>query len=675
MADLDKSESQEVTSGTHIVAADGSIYLAKDSIILGRFQVLGLLGKGGMGSVFHIRHIQSDAEFALKVLAKQSDDTSWRRFDNEAKAASRLDHPNLIKVHESGLLPDGQAFFIMEMVKGETLSDLIKKNGRLPLQKVIKIFIQVGFALSYAHENGVIHRDLKPSNIMISKGDGGSMIGAVKVVDLGIAKLTGIDEFNQQTLTRTGEIFGSPLYMSPEQCLGIPVDTRTDLYSLGCSMYEALTGAPPIIGDNALSTMMKHQTDKPLSLKEASLGIFFPPEIERLLARLLEKEPEKRYQNAQLLTHDLVQIDQLFSERGYPADSSAYQSAPQEIAKQATTKVLCMQNMLVLVFAIGAFFLGYATSQMMNPPMQTKTTAKPNDTFGSAITSPRPAEVEAAPKSSVEPLSEISADGKRRIFNFPNDSIGKINIGKPYYQPARGRISLPKDAPVVFELEPRYMQSPDMLNRFAPDDITHLVLMDEMQSNPGVLSALPRFTRLYSVKILMPLEDKAFHYIDEIPSLTNLQISNTNFSGASIAKMKRWSKLTQLSCKSIPQIQSLIEKLPESNIEDLRIADNNLTVDNLKTIARMKNLADLSIGGNKCINDETIKLLKPLTKLKSLFVIACPLTGRCIETLKSFKHLKHLEISIYDPKEAAALKKELPRVVIKNVVRGSEIVY
>lgn len=212
------------------LSSDGHIVLAPDSILLDRYKVLGLLGKGGMGSVFHVRHIHLKSEFALKVLNRQADDTSWRRFENEAKAANRLDHPNLIKVHDSGLLPDGEPFFIMEMVKGETLSEIINKQGRLPLASVLKIFIQVGFALSYAHECGVIHRDLKPSNIMIVKEQEGSLITSVKVVDLGIAKLTGIDELNQQTLTRTGEIFGSPLYMSPEQCIGSTVDHRTDLY-------------------------------------------------------------------------------------------------------------------------------------------------------------------------------------------------------------------------------------------------------------------------------------------------------------------------------------------------------------------------------------------------------------------------------------------------------------
>lgn len=673
MSNWNQSDSQAPTTGTDLAAADGSIYLAQGAIILERYRVLGLLGKGGMGSVFHIRHIESGAEFALKVLAKQSDEISWRRFDNEAKAAGRLSHPNLIKVHESGLFPDGQPFFIMEIVKGETLADLIKKNGRLPLQKVIKIFIQVGFALSYAHESGVIHRDLKPSNIMIAQSDSGSLISAVKVVDLGIAKLTGLDEFNQQTLTRTGEIFGSPLYMSPEQCLGIPVDTRTDLYSIGCSMYEALTGAPPIIGENALSTMMKHQSDKPLSLKEASLGIVFPPEIERLVSRLLEKEPDKRYQNAQLLTHDLVQLDQVLSESGYPTDSTSYQAPPKSIAEKTDAKVFDSQNLIVSLLAIAAFLLGLFTSRMVNIPPSPDAKARENQPIDSAITSPKAHEVKPPADTPSKAFSQISADGKSRNFNFPTNSIGKIVDQTSGYVPARGPIRLPKDAPVIFALAPRYMQSPDTLNLFAPDDITHLELIDEMQSNPSVLSALPRFSRLDSLKLLMPVEDNSFHYIDDIAKLTQLQISHTNLSGGRIARMKRWSKLKQLSCKSIRDIEPLVAKLPDSNIVDLRIEDNNLKVDDLKLIARMPSLEILSVGGNACINDDNIKLLKPLKKLKTLYLIGCPISAKSADTLGSFKNLHHLEVSIDALDEFKKLRNQMPQVRIRKIGKTLEL--
>ena len=209
----------EVTAAGIIAEA---IELAPGVVLLDKYKVESLLGRGGMGSVYRIEHLLLQRPYALKVLNKQqTSEAAWRRFEIEARAANKLDHPNLVRVHDYGLLPDGQPYFIMDLIEGESLSDILKASGRLPLDRALKIFIQVGFALSYAHANGVIHRDIKPSNIMVattSTEDARSVL--VKVVDFGIAKLTGKDEFNQQTLTKTGEIFGSPLYMSPEQCLG-----------------------------------------------------------------------------------------------------------------------------------------------------------------------------------------------------------------------------------------------------------------------------------------------------------------------------------------------------------------------------------------------------------------------------------------------------------------------
>ncbi|HNB23099.1 MAG TPA: serine/threonine-protein kinase, partial [Candidatus Melainabacteria bacterium] len=189
---------------------DAFLELEPGSILLDKYKVVALLGRGGMGSVYCVEHLQLQKKFALKFLNKhQSDEAAWIRFETEARAANKLDHPNLVKVVDSGLLEEGQPYFIMDLIVGESLSDLLKAAGRLPLEKALKIFIQVGFALSYAHSNGVIHRDIKPSNIMICSTDTADAHGIlVKLVDFGIAKLTGHDEFNQQTLTKTGEIFG-----------------------------------------------------------------------------------------------------------------------------------------------------------------------------------------------------------------------------------------------------------------------------------------------------------------------------------------------------------------------------------------------------------------------------------------------------------------------------------
>lgn len=282
-SDIGASRTTKNHGNFDVPGTDAALEFSPGETILDRYKVIRLLGRGGMGSVYEVEHLFLHGRYALKFLNKnQTNDAAWRRFEIEARATNKLEHPNLIKVHDFGLLPNGQPYFIMDLVEGETLAELLKRKGRLPVDQTIKMFIQVGFALSYAHSNGIVHRDIKPSNIILTNADSGKTEDSlIKLVDFGIAKLTGQDSFNQQTLTRTGEIFGSPLYMSPEQCLGIGVDHRTDLYSLGCVMFEALTGAPPLVGDSALATMMKHQTEEPLSLKAASLGVEYPKRVEQ----------------------------------------------------------------------------------------------------------------------------------------------------------------------------------------------------------------------------------------------------------------------------------------------------------------------------------------------------------------------------------------------------------
>jgi serine/threonine protein kinase len=278
-------------------------------ILGGRYQVISRLGHGGMGVVYKVRQLFLDKEMALKTINKHCiTETALRRFQQEAQTAFAIEHPNVIQVNDFGLLDDDTPFLVMELLQGETLGDLIKRKTRLSVDDAMAIFIQVSFGMAYAHELGVVHRDIKPSNIMTIDGVPYGTEGGVKIVDFGIAKYSAREGGEVQALTRTGEIFGSPLYMSPEQCLGGAVDQRSDVYSLGCVLFEALTGTPPFIGDNALSTMMKHQAETAPPLKEASLGIEFPKALETVVAKMLEKQPSKRYQNLGLVAHDLATI-------------------------------------------------------------------------------------------------------------------------------------------------------------------------------------------------------------------------------------------------------------------------------------------------------------------------------------------------------------------------------
>ncbi|HEY9791584.1 MAG TPA: serine/threonine-protein kinase [Candidatus Obscuribacterales bacterium] len=279
-----------------------------NTVFADRYTILEVLGKGGMGVVYKARHDLMDRLVAIKMMLPQfvSDDVSLARFQREARAASKINHQNVISIHDFGITPDtGVAYLVMDYVEGETLAAAIKRDGQLGVGRAVKIFLQVCDALITAHQQGIIHRDLKPGNIMlVTQQD--KQKDSVKVLDFGVAKLAAAEnETDQQRLTTTGEIFGSPVYMSPEQCSGATLDARSDIYALGCVIYETLTGKAPCIGKNALETISRHITMMPASFSEARPDLHIPESIEEIVFRALQKDPDKRQQSMQQLYDEL----------------------------------------------------------------------------------------------------------------------------------------------------------------------------------------------------------------------------------------------------------------------------------------------------------------------------------------------------------------------------------
>ena len=271
-----------------------------------RYQILSVVGRGSMGVVYKARHELMGRLVAIKMLRGQLqlDERSVRRFEREARAASRMDHPNLISVHDFGLTEHRQPYLIMDYANGVTLYEIQKREGAITPTRAVHIFSQVCDALHHAHVQGVIHRDLKPSNIMIlSKDDDPDY---VKVFDLGVAKIAWGNEEDKEAITNTGEVCGSPVYLSPEQCTHQALDPRTDIYSLGVVMYELLTGMPPLMGETVYDTIYMHVHMQPPTFAEMRPDMALPPRLERIILKALEKNPDDRYQTMQELKWELL---------------------------------------------------------------------------------------------------------------------------------------------------------------------------------------------------------------------------------------------------------------------------------------------------------------------------------------------------------------------------------
>jgi len=262
------------------------------SLIGKRYYLLSILGKGGMSVVFKARDKTKRRILAVKTLRYQwaDDGLTVRRFQREAQTLSLLRHPAIVNIHDFGETPTGQPFFVMDYLTGMSLADLLAKQSYLPVKRVRSIFRQVFDAVHHAHNTGLVHRDLKPGNIMLVGRDEQGDI--VKIVDFGIAKL----QQEAQKLTRLGEVWGSPVYMSPEQCQGANLDKRSDIYSLGICVFEALTGQLPFYGKNYFETMSMQISQQPPALREVRSDLLFNQELEDVLLKALNKDPDKRFQ-------------------------------------------------------------------------------------------------------------------------------------------------------------------------------------------------------------------------------------------------------------------------------------------------------------------------------------------------------------------------------------------
>ncbi len=264
------------------------------TLVENRFEILHPLGEGGMATVYKAEHKHVDLVVAIKVLNKDNDmsSTDIERLKREARALNSLFHPNIVKVYSFGFLDSGHPYLVLDYLEGQSLDNIVS-SGKLPeLDWTLEVFQQICRGLACAHESNMIHRDLKPSNIMIvEKDENGSF---VKLLDFGIAR-SQVQGMNDQKLTRKGEIFGSPLYMSPEQISGKDIDLRADIYSFGCLMYETLSGKPPLLGDTIILTLMKHIGETPAQISSICERTI-PVELEQIVAKCMEKAPEKRFQ-------------------------------------------------------------------------------------------------------------------------------------------------------------------------------------------------------------------------------------------------------------------------------------------------------------------------------------------------------------------------------------------
>lgn len=273
-----------------------------NTVIDGKYQILSLLAEGGNGSVYKAYQPDLTRFVAIKMMRQVNalDSESRQRFEREGAYLARLAHENIVKTYAIGFLDDDSLYLALEFLEGKTLAKIAQDSGGIPLTRLLKLGIQVCKAVEFAHSQGIIHRDLKSQNIMVLDFPDREI---VKVLDFGLSKLICPDAGEAQKLTRTGDLIGSVHYMSPETCFGKQADFRTDIYSLGCVLYECAFGSPPFQADNPLSVMYKQKNEYPASLMKSALS-----PLELVILKCLQKDPAQRFASAGELCHALELI-------------------------------------------------------------------------------------------------------------------------------------------------------------------------------------------------------------------------------------------------------------------------------------------------------------------------------------------------------------------------------
>jgi eukaryotic-like serine/threonine-protein kinase len=306
--DAARVEPTSVTDGTEIVSDrrlndSNQAWLGK--VVDGRYKVMEVIGRGGMGVVYRVEHLRMGKVAAMKVLHRDlaSDPDVVQRFEREAAAVSRLHHPHTVQVFDFGTA-QGALYLIMEYVRGLDLGSIITRDGPLPWSRAAPLLAQICGALAEAHELGIVHRDLKPENVLITRTGNGR--DYAKVLDFGLAKLE--QQQAPTTATDRQQIVGTPYFMSPEQIRGDDVDTRSDIYSFGCLMFEVLTGQHLFTGSTAVGVLTKHLTAEPdaPSMRAPKLGI--DPQVDALCRKALAKDPSLRFQTATALVEAIEEV-------------------------------------------------------------------------------------------------------------------------------------------------------------------------------------------------------------------------------------------------------------------------------------------------------------------------------------------------------------------------------
>jgi serine/threonine protein kinase len=572
-----------------------------ESLFDGQYKIISVIASGGMGTVYKAIKRSLLKTVAIKMLKTQ--DTSnamFARFKQEAYTASLLHHPNIIGIEDFGVTSDGQPFMVMDFIEGEDLNSMIKAQGKLKPAEAVAIFVQIVDAMEHAHSKGILHRDLKPSNVMLANSP---TPHCVKIVDFGIAKF--VSGVESQDLTQTGELFGSPYYMSPEQTVAKGIDHRSDIYAVGCIMYEALAGQVPIAGNSPFETLMKQTSEKPIPIQERNLRENISEGLQKLITKALEKDPNKRQQSMAELKSSLESLPEA---KGKQANFFSLNSTTYGITPRSKRTILATAGVLLLISAVS---WQLAKSKEINELLSNLSSKSKSGNLLGFQQSPSPTDASAA-KSKPVPTEQLPVK-----WTNLNNAAFKSEISE---QP----------------------------------DITDLWLSGCTIDDDGAryFSKL-NLTRLKLSNCTQIKSDGYRSIIASQPHLKTLNITNSgtvNSDGSETTAddiVPEFKKLPELKVLELYDFAGLTGKnlaqLPKT-LDSLSIEKNKrISTNRIAELAAYKNLKRLDLS-QTLVSNATLAKLTPMTELQELLLKECPIGDEAMDSVVKFKKLRKLDI-------------------------------
>ncbi len=653
-------------------------------VIDGKFQVVGFLGEGGMGTVYRVHHMTLGKDLALKTFrSEQIDQEAWLRFQREAQSIGRLEHANIIRIYDFGIAEDNRPYYAMELLTGADLAERLSRGGAMPLRLTLQVFIQVAGALEHAHQCGVVHRDIKPANIHLNDDDPKRPVA--KLVDFGIAKLATSES---QRLTSAGLVFGSPLYMSPEQAMGADIDARSDIYSLGCALFECLTEKPPFLGENIVDTLTRHQQDNPPNLADVDIGSRYPQRLEGLVRRMLVKDPEKRIATMKEVKQELTDLLETLKDtaavdlqpmqsvtqrntniRGIRSKkSSQADSKPQipESLKQEGRQYVLITTIALAVVAILAGTTLAVTHLLTKaaPPPTDQAQAGPKTELVSIIPED---DYKKLPKElpGIDVSQEVLPDGSKvSKMNFPKRGIGKVGVLGDKLVQAKGTLMFPTEKKLVFKPNTWFLEKTERWSVLLALHIweisfpENIEVTEEMLIHTNNPTLKVRSLSFRNTRLEGPLVN-----ISHNPELKSLDLSNTKlFKNDTYGTIFQDSSIVRLCIDEISRtdLKRLIPQLKTcKNLAALRFDNSKLNSESLAEIVSLSKLSTLELR-NCGIDDSGLAALAKLNHLKRLHLGKAALTAASVNTIKKMTDLRYLALDLHNnPQLAALLEREM----------------